>query len=137
MPADQDFSIPEPEQPDPLGSPIDLESFTRAAKEKKQLSEPWSRSPVWRESYDWAMRFILRPAIFVIIVGLNIWWDFNVRAILWQAGRIGAGFHLDNSVLIALITTSMANFLALVAIVAKHLFPDSRADSKPAGDKPE
>jgi ABC-type spermidine/putrescine transport system permease subunit II len=30
---------------------------------------------------------------------------------------------LANSVLIALVTTSLANFLALVAIVAKHLFP--------------
>jgi hypothetical protein len=42
---------------------------------------------------------------------------------LWKAGSNNSGFHLDNSVQIALVSTSIANFLALVIVVAKHLFP--------------
>jgi hypothetical protein len=120
---DPQFPIPDPGKPD-LDSPINQLSLAGAALEQKQLSGWWS--PKWLERYDWAMRYVLRPVIFVVIVWLNIWWDVNVRDILWQAGRTGSGFHLENSVLIALITTSMANFLALVAIVARHLFPDSK-----------
>lgn len=47
----------------------------------------------------------------------------NVLALLWQSGREGTKFHLNDGVLIALVTTSVANFLALVLIIARNLFP--------------
>jgi len=115
-----DFEIPEPRIPD-LDNPVDRQSLVEAEKEKSIFSG-WF-SPTFHDHYDWVLRFLLRPALFVFIVGLNAWWDGNVRDMVWQAGRTGSGFHLDNAVLIALITTSMANFLAIVAIDAQHLFP--------------
>ncbi len=118
-----EFEIPEPRIPN-LDSPIGQISFANAQNEKSQFSS--SFSPTFHDHYDWVLRFILRPALFVFIVGVNAWWDWNVKNLIWQAGRAGSGFHLDNAVLIALITTSMANFLAIVAIVARHLFPNPK-----------
>lgn len=40
-----------------------------------------------------------------------------------KSGAIRSKFHLDDSVLIALVSTSIANFLTLLVILAKHLFP--------------
>jgi hypothetical protein len=54
---------------------------------------------------------------------INIYWAHQVVSMLWKSGNHNSGFHLDNSVQIALVTTSIANFLALVIVVAKHLFP--------------
>jgi hypothetical protein len=68
----------------------------------------------------------LRIVLFIFALGINIWWDKHVLAILWQAGRVGTGFHLGDSVLIALVTTSVANFLALVGIIARDLFSGRR-----------
>ena len=88
------------------------------------MAEPWS--PKWRGRYDWAMRFALRPLLFLVVVALNIWWDVNVQRMLWQSGRAGSGFHLESSVQVALVTTSMANFLGLIIIIAKNLFPERK-----------
>ena len=66
---------------------------------------------------------LFRAALFLFILGINWWWDRNVLAILWQTGRDGSHFHLSDKVLIALVTTSVANFLALVLVIVKNLFP--------------
>ena len=117
------FPIPKPEKPD-LSRPINQASLSESLSEQDQLAEPWS--PKWRGRYDWAMRFALRPLLFLIVVVLNIWWDVNIRDMIWQSGRASTGFHLENSVIIALATTSMANFLGLIIIIAKHLFPERK-----------
>lgn len=74
-------------------------------------------------SWDWLLRFILKIALFGFVIALNLWWDVNVRRMIWRSGTTGSQFHLNDPVLIALVTTSMANFVALIAIVARHLFP--------------
>ena len=66
-----------------------------------------------------------RTLLFIFVLGINIWWDHHIIAFIRDSGRITSGFHLDNSVLISLVTTSVANFLALVAIIARNLFANS------------
>lgn len=80
----------------------------------------WSLS---HASWDWLLRFVLKIALFGFVIALNLWWDVNVRRMIWRSGTVGSQFHLNDPVLIALVTTSMANFVALIAIVARHLFP--------------
>ncbi len=118
MPDDSRYPIPDPGTPD-LTRPLNQISFGEALSEQGQMSATWS--PKWREKYDWAMRFTLRPLLFLMVVMLNIWWDINVSRIVWRTGE--GRLHLDKTVLVALVTTSMANFIALVVIIAKHLFP--------------
>lgn len=82
-----------------------------------------SRWALSHSSWDWLLRFTLKILLFAFVIALNLWWDINVRTMLWESGQTGSSFHLHDPVLIALVTTSMANFVALIAIVAKHLFP--------------
>ncbi|MHB8304176.1 MAG: hypothetical protein ACYDC6_15400 [Acidobacteriaceae bacterium] len=89
-------------------------------------SEGFAKDSRWalrHASWDWLLRFVLKIALFGFVIALNVWWDINVSRMLWESGHIGGPFHLNDPVLIALVTTSMANFVALIAIVAKHLFP--------------
>ncbi len=74
---------------------------------------------------DWQLRFWLKILLFVFVLAVNVWWDRHIQLMLWRSGATDSKFHLDNSVLITLASTSIANFLALVIIVARHLFPDS------------
>jgi hypothetical protein len=67
-----------------------------------------------------------RVLLFAFALGVNFWWDRNVVAMVWQSGRAGSQYHLSDSVLVALVTTSVANFLALIFIIAKHLFPSNK-----------
>jgi hypothetical protein len=122
-----EFEIPEPRTLNP-DSPVDRMSLMKAGKEQNIFSSRFS--PAFHDHYDWIMHFCLKPALFIFVLGLNIWWDINVRKMVWESGRVSSGFHLSDTALVALITTSMANFLALVAIVAKHLFPDSVKSKK-------
>lgn len=116
---ERDFPIPDPPKLDP-NRPIDQQNLIRGEEERQQLS---SWFPDLMKHYLWLKRFILMPVLFIFVIGLNIWWDWNVMHLLWQSGRANAGFRLSDSVLIALITTSIANFLVLIHIVAKNLFP--------------
>ena len=116
------FQIPEPQKPNP-GSPIDQQLLARGALEQKELAQGF---PEIQRHYDWVMRFVLKPALFFFVLWINWWWDSKVMQILFESGRLSSGFHLSDSVLIALITTSIANFLVLIHIVAKHLFPERR-----------
>jgi hypothetical protein len=125
MPDAHEFDIPDPQEPD-RSSPVGEISYKDAEKEQRVFTRFFSASS--RDIYDWLLKFILKPALFVFVLAINCWWDWNVRSILWQAGRLGTGFHLSDSVLIALITTSMTNFLALVTIVAKHLYPSTKPE---------
>jgi hypothetical protein len=122
-----EYPIPDPPKLD-LTTPLNQISFTEAISEQGQMGAAWS--PKWREKYDWGVRFVLRPILFAAVAWLNIWWDRQVCAMLWQSGREKTGFHLPNSVLVALVTTSMGNFIALVVIIAKHLFPVMKPDTR-------
>lgn len=80
---------------------------------------------MWRGKLPRFLFHAYRTLLFAFALAVNIWWGRHVLAMLWQSGREGAKFHLDNAVLIALVTTSIANFLALVAIIARNLFAGS------------
>ena len=74
------------------------------------------------DHFDWTLDFWLRSLFFFFALLINIWWDYNVRQMIWQSGRTNAGFHLSDGVLIALLTTSIANFIGLLTIIANYLF---------------
>jgi hypothetical protein len=102
-------------------NPVSLEE---SVLESKAMSGVLS--PQWREFYDWIMGFLLKPTLFIFVLMGSAWWVWDVSQMVWQAGRSNSGFHLSDSVLIALITTSVANFLALVTIIANNLFPNPK-----------
>ncbi|HEV2194039.1 MAG TPA: hypothetical protein VGR55_00515 [Candidatus Acidoferrum sp.] len=93
---------------------------TLAVQEVTAFDRGWelksSRAMFW-------LTFLLKIALFVFVLGLNAYWAHNVILMVWKSGMPASSFHLSDSVLIALVTTSIANFIALVVIVAKHLFP--------------
>lgn len=112
------MDIPRP----PLFTPANLGVDDLALRE----SEGFAKDSKWtlsHASWDWLLRFVLKIALFGFVIALNLWWDINVRHMIWRSGTMGSNFHLNDPVLIALVTTSMANFVALIAIVARHLFP--------------
>jgi hypothetical protein len=83
---------------------------------------------------DWHVRrthqrYWLKYVMFGFVVLIDVWWTAYVLWMVRHSGLTGSGFHLDNSVLITLVSTSVGNFLALVAIVAKNLFPAIRKSS--------
>jgi len=101
-------------------------SLAEATKEVSAFSQSrgewWLRSP----QYEWLLNIILKALLFTFVIAMNIWWTHRVLQLLWQSASLTSQYRLANSVLIALVTTSLANFLALVVIVAKHLFPSSK-----------
>jgi len=88
-----------------------------ALKKKSALTRSW---------WDWIQAHLLKWTLFAFVIWINIWWTKNVLKMVWLSGSKGSYFHLDNNVLIALVSTSIASFLALVIVVAKNLFPESK-----------
>ncbi len=119
MPDDSELPIPPPRKPE-VNTPLGVASLREAEAEQKQLGNRWS-SPKTRETYDWAMTFLLKPVLFAIVVGLSWWWSVNVSKLVWASGK--GWIALDKSVLVALVTTSVGNFITVVVIIAKNLFP--------------
>jgi predicted neutral ceramidase superfamily lipid hydrolase len=72
---------------------------------------------------DWTLRRVFRISLFIFVLLINLSWSVAIIAMLWKSARIGGNFRLSDSVLVALVSTSIANFLGLVVIVARHLFP--------------
>ena len=126
------FEIPD-FAPDPVAkaSAAERKSLTLASLEFQAYSS--GNLTPRQVTLDWRLRFILRTVFFFFALIINLWWDNNVRQMIWQSGRVGTGFHLSDGVLVALLTTSVANFLALLTIIATHLFqkpPEKHADSE-------
>jgi len=119
---DSELPIPEPQIPETT-SPLGFVSLREAEAEQNQLASRWF-SPKTRETYDWAMTFVLKPVLFVIVVLLSWWWSVNVSKLVWASGK--GWISLDKSVLVALVTTSVGNFITVVIIIAKNLFPDAK-----------
>jgi hypothetical protein len=115
-----------------LDNPVPLKEATlrdEATLEEREMSG--RLSPEWRDVYDWIMRFLLKPILFVVVLMGSAWWVWDVSQMVWQSGRSGSGFHLNDAVLIALVTTSVANFLVLVTIIANNLFPTTKNSEAP------
>jgi hypothetical protein len=128
QPADQkteeSFKIPDPRIEDLKVSVADSMSLADAALEYRGFQSR-SRSPLTRTWWDWLLTYVLKLILFGFVLAINIWWTRNVLKMVWLSGSQGSHFHLDNDVLITLVSTSIASFLGLVAIVTKNLFPES------------
>lgn len=98
MGSEKEFPIPDPPVLD-ANKPLDQQNLIRGAEEQGQLS---SRFPNTIRHYFWLKRFIFMPALFIFVIVLNSWWDYWVMHLLRETGRSGSGFHLSDSVLIAL-----------------------------------
>jgi hypothetical protein len=124
-PKDEGLEIPEPSS-DPVLSPSKsaLPSLRVATREMfafmEDTEEAWKRHVARR---DWSLRRTLKIILFPFAILINIWWTWTITSMLWHSGMTGSTFHLSDSVLIALVSTSIANFLGLIVIIAKHLFP--------------
>ena len=121
---EESFKIPDPSVEELKVSVADSMSLADAALEYRGF-ESRSKLPLTRPWWDWLQSYVLKLLLFGFVVWINIWWTRNVLKMVWQSGSQGNYFHLDNNVLITLVSTSIASFLGLVAIVAKSLFPDS------------
>jgi len=122
-PPDEGLEIPEPSI-DPALSPTEaaLPSLRVATNELFAFSTDagWAR---FSARLEWYLRRRLKIALFCFVLVINIWWTWTITRMLWHSGMANSTFHLSDSVLIALVSTSIANFLGLVVIVARHLFP--------------
>jgi hypothetical protein len=90
---------------------------------KEQVGFSSGRQSELRQQSDWVQRYYFKWVLFAFVVGMSAWWSYSVLRMVWKSGTSGSTFHLSDSVLIALVSTSIANFLGLVVIVARHLFP--------------
>jgi hypothetical protein len=119
--------IPKPKNKEieevPAGNAV---SYIEALKEQVGFSSG-KESELRHATLEWNQKYILKWVIFAFVLVINIGWSVSILRILWLTGFHAYGFHLDNNVLITLVSTSIGNFVALVAIVAKNLFP---GDSK-------
>jgi hypothetical protein len=97
-------------------------SQIEALKEQVGFSSG-KESELKQKSLDWVQKYLFKWFLFLFVVGISAWWSISVLRIVWKSGTSGSSFHLSDSVLIALVSTSIANFLGLVVIVARHLFP--------------
>ena len=97
-----------------------VETDLLAVQEASAFDREWELTSTRRA---WWITAILKLTLFVFVLSLNVYWAHQVIRMVWKSGMSVSGFHLSDSVLIALVTTSIANFIALVVIVAKHLFP--------------
>ncbi len=112
--AEDEKTIP-PASPSPAGL-LAYEEYRGFA-----LDQQWQMEHArWRSWRDISLSYVL----FAFVLGINVWWESYVIHWIHLSGGKGSWFHLNDNVLIALATTSVANFIGLVAIVAKHLFPD-------------
>jgi hypothetical protein len=121
LPEKSPFEIPEPSS-DPLlaVATCDDEATSEFLAFSQSTDEAWKR---YVPRMDWRLRRIFRIILFVFVLLINLTWSVAIIVMLWKSARIGGSFHLSDSVLVALVSTSIANFLGLVVIVARHLFP--------------
>jgi hypothetical protein len=112
--------IAEPEAAPPEASPEQAKqlSFELALAEQQLLEIEEARDQ--RRKY--ARRIFRLVCCWLVLVGYTV---------IAQAFGVGFGqygrFHLDNSVLIALITTTTATVIGVFAIVLNYLFPKRTA----------
>jgi|SRR5277367_729591 len=107
-----DGIVPAPQaSPEAAHAAFDLE--TKQAELAKLNLRNRELTEILEQRQDWGDR------VFWLLVG----WLVSVVAVLVLEGFHLAGFHLDNSVLIAFIGTTTADVLGLGYVVAKFLFP--------------
>jgi hypothetical protein len=125
LPPSQRFIIPEPPS-FTEDTTAKVESLTQALEEQKGNETGTLEDRARRGRLEWNLRFVLKILLFTFVIALNVWWDTRVADWVWFSGYAKGNFKLSDGVLIALVSTSTANFLALILIVAKHLFPSDK-----------
>lgn len=78
----------------------------------------------------------LREPMVMFLWRLSVWWLVGcaVLLILKGFGQF-THFNLADSVLIAAITTTTANVLAMLVLVVKFVFPERKKDGKAGQDR--
>ncbi len=117
--AEVDNKIPHESNPPP--GPLEYGEYTGFALDSWKM-----RHARWRSWRDLSLSYVL----FAFVLIINICWETCVIKWIKLSGTKDAAFHLSDNVLIALATTSVANFIGLVAIVAKHLFPEIKEEQQ-------
>ena len=110
-----EFKIPPPPSIEQESS--ELGSLLRAAKEEEGNKKGTLEKEASHGNLDWSLKFWLKILLFAFVILLNVWWDTRVADWVWYSGYVGGGFHLSDPVLIALVSTSTANFLALEGVL--------------------
>jgi hypothetical protein len=110
-------------QPDQVNLPNEPVEVDNLAVKEGEAFSTGKGFPTSFIKWEWGLKILFKVALFVFVIGVNIWWTYSVLKMIWKSGQTKADFHLNDTVLIALATTSLAAFLALVTVVAKHLFP--------------
>jgi hypothetical protein len=122
------IQIPKPRIEEvPEVSAVNAISYIEALREQSGFSSG-KRSEL-QQRQDWKQKYYFKWGLFVFILLINVYWMHHVITIVWYSGLRRYGFHLDNSVLITLVSTSVGNYVALVAIVARSLFPGEKKPS--------
>src|ERR1700693_3602422 len=111
------LEIPEPSNDLVLNPAASSTSLEKATAELLAFSSDkgWERHTA---RMDWWLRRRFKIALFCFVILINIIWTWEIIRTLWHSGMAGSTFRLSDSVLIALVTTSIANFIGLVVIVA-------------------
>ena len=119
--AENEPKIPDTSPPTPPPGPLEYGEYRNFATGNwRTLHEKW------RSLRDLWLSYVL----FAFVLGINIGWECWIVHWIRLSGWTNTGFHLSDGVIVALATTSVANFIGLVAIVAKHLFPEIKQDKE-------
>jgi len=125
-PAPEIIEIPKPKDTEIEEVPaVNAVSYIEALKEQVGFSSG-DESELRQKRLEWHQKYVLKWVMFVFVLFINIGWTGSILRILWLTGFHAYGFHLNDGVLITLVSTSIGNFVALVAIVARHLFPGAK-----------
>jgi hypothetical protein len=119
------IQIPKPKPQEIQQISVDVSSSFVEALQEQESFAAGQKFELKVKKWDWFQKHVLKWILFGFVVWIDIWWTNNVLSMVWRSGTVGSSFHLNDSVLIALVSTSIGNFIALVAIVAKNLFPKS------------
>lgn len=114
---------PPPSGPDPASAIPEPKPAT-VASEQLSLDLALAEEQIHELSQTRELRKRFARRVFYLVA---FWLALVGYVVLAQGFGVGFGdygrFHLDNSVLIALITTSTATVIGVLAIVLNHFFP--------------
>lgn len=124
----------QPQQPDLNLSDVsapplidDAEDVRLAEEEQRSFEKERQRIQLQGLIDDQEARKKWAERVFWLLVA---WLSADFLCVCWQ-GFEWNGFHVSDSILITLITTTTVNILSLGYIVANYLFPKSSTDSAP------
>ena len=94
-------------------------------KDEEQRAAKLTNDKLQQELNDIKVNRYIRGGMIVAILWFEIWYIKRVLNIV-DNDAILFGYQLSDSVMIALLTTTTANMLALLAFIIKYLFPQRK-----------